>query len=253
MGRMDGPVAPPTSDTVMMTRPLWKTSAALALALAGIVSRSISAELPEPKVIDPGPAAVRRHRAVRWQGPVAVEEREWRRGQMDRPRRLRGGERHRQHPDQRTIRRRPTARRMGHARARWRATARAAATAASICRAATKSRCSTPINNKTYPDGQAGAFYGNFAPLVNASRKPGEWQTYDIIFQAPKAERRRQDGRAGLLHRAAQWRAGAEPRAGEGIDHGRSRSRAPPPKALWSCRTTATRSASATSGFARCN
>ena len=40
--------------------------------------------------------------------------------------------------------------------------------------------------NKTYPDGQAGAFYGNFAPLVNASRKPGEWQTYDIIFQAPK-------------------------------------------------------------------
>jgi Domain of Unknown Function (DUF1080) len=41
-------------------------------------------------------------------------------------------------------------------------------------------------NNKTYPDGQAGAFYGNFAPLVNASRKPGEWQTYDIIFQAPK-------------------------------------------------------------------
>jgi hypothetical protein len=41
-------------------------------------------------------------------------------------------------------------------------------------------------NNKTYANGQAGAFYGNFAPLVNASRKPGEWQTYDIIFQAPK-------------------------------------------------------------------
>jgi hypothetical protein len=40
--------------------------------------------------------------------------------------------------------------------------------------------------NKTYPDGQAGAFYGNFPPLVNASRKPGEWQTYDIIFQAPR-------------------------------------------------------------------
>lgn len=41
-------------------------------------------------------------------------------------------------------------------------------------------------HNKTYFDGQAGAFYGNFAPLVNASRKPGEWQTYDIIFTAPK-------------------------------------------------------------------
>lgn len=40
--------------------------------------------------------------------------------------------------------------------------------------------------NPTYPDGQAGAFYGHAAPLVNASRKPGEWQTYDIIFRAPK-------------------------------------------------------------------
>ncbi|MFO1498462.1 MAG: DUF1080 domain-containing protein [Verrucomicrobiota bacterium] len=41
-------------------------------------------------------------------------------------------------------------------------------------------------HNQTYPHGQAGAFYDNFAPLVNASRKPGEWQTYDIIFRAPK-------------------------------------------------------------------
>ena len=40
--------------------------------------------------------------------------------------------------------------------------------------------------NKTYANGQAGAFYGNFAPLVNASRKPGEWQTYEIIFHPPK-------------------------------------------------------------------
>jgi hypothetical protein len=41
-------------------------------------------------------------------------------------------------------------------------------------------------DNKTYFDGQAGAFYGNFPPLVNPCRKPGEWQTYDIIFHAPK-------------------------------------------------------------------
>lgn len=41
-------------------------------------------------------------------------------------------------------------------------------------------------NNKTYFDGQAGSFYGNAAPLVNASRPPGEWQTYDIIYHAPK-------------------------------------------------------------------
>ena len=40
--------------------------------------------------------------------------------------------------------------------------------------------------NPTYPDGQAGAFYGNFAPLVNASKKPGEWQSYDIVFHPPK-------------------------------------------------------------------
>src|SRR5882724_5952855 len=41
-------------------------------------------------------------------------------------------------------------------------------------------------DNKTYYHGQAGAIYKQYAPLVNASRKPGEWQTYDIIFKAPK-------------------------------------------------------------------
>lgn len=40
--------------------------------------------------------------------------------------------------------------------------------------------------NKTYPNGQAGAFYKQHIPLVNASRPPGEWQAYDIIFNAPK-------------------------------------------------------------------
>jgi hypothetical protein len=40
--------------------------------------------------------------------------------------------------------------------------------------------------NKTYPDGQAGAIYGQFPPLVNASKGPGEWQTYDVIFEAPR-------------------------------------------------------------------
>lgn len=43
-------------------------------------------------------------------------------------------------------------------------------------------------NNKTYPNGQASAFYLNSAPLVNASRKPGEWQTYDIVFHPPKPD-----------------------------------------------------------------
>ncbi len=39
--------------------------------------------------------------------------------------------------------------------------------------------------NKTYPDGQCGALYGRAVPLVNACRKPGEWQTYDVIYHRP--------------------------------------------------------------------
>jgi hypothetical protein len=42
--------------------------------------------------------------------------------------------------------------------------------------------------NPTYADGQAGSIYGQWPPLVNATRKPGEWQTYDIIFEAPRWE-----------------------------------------------------------------
>jgi len=38
-------------------------------------------------------------------------------------------------------------------------------------------------NNVTYPDGQAGALYGQDPPLVNASSPQGEWQSYDIIFE----------------------------------------------------------------------
>ena len=38
----------------------------------------------------------------------------------------------------------------------------------------------------TYADGQASSVYGQYPPLVNASRKPGEWQTYDIVFRAPR-------------------------------------------------------------------
>jgi hypothetical protein len=41
-------------------------------------------------------------------------------------------------------------------------------------------------DNVTYADGQAGALYGQYPPLVNASRPPGEWQSYDIVFRRPR-------------------------------------------------------------------
>jgi hypothetical protein len=41
-------------------------------------------------------------------------------------------------------------------------------------------------NNVTYADGQAGAMYGQYPPLVNAVRPPGEWNFYDIVFEAPR-------------------------------------------------------------------
>ena len=39
-----------------------------------------------------------------------------------------------------------------------------------------------------YPDGQAASIYGQTPPLVNACRKPGQWQSFDIVFTAPVFE-----------------------------------------------------------------
>ena len=41
-------------------------------------------------------------------------------------------------------------------------------------------------NNKTYSNGQAGSIYKQLVPLANANKAPGEWQTYDVIFRAPR-------------------------------------------------------------------
>jgi len=44
------------------------------------------------------------------------------------------------------------------------------------------------FENPSYADGEAAALYGQRPPLVNASRRPGEWQTYDILWRAPRFE-----------------------------------------------------------------
>ncbi len=53
-------------------------------------------------------------------------------------------------------------------------------------------------NNVTYADGQAAAIYGQYPPLVNACRAPGQWQSYDIIFHGPRFDN------AGKLLRPAR-------------------------------------------------
>lgn len=54
-------------------------------------------------------------------------------------------------------------------------------------------------NNKTYPDGQAAAIYAQTPPLVNASRPPGVWQTYDIVFEAPRWDAEKKLVKKGAL------------------------------------------------------
>lgn len=44
------------------------------------------------------------------------------------------------------------------------------------------------VDNPTYADGQAGAIYGQWPPLVNPARPRGQWQSFDIVFEAPVFE-----------------------------------------------------------------
>lgn len=57
-------------------------------------------------------------------------------------------------------------------------------------------------NEKIYPDGMAAAIYGQTPPLVNASKRPGEWQSFDIVFTAPvfQEERLVSPARVTLFH-----------------------------------------------------
>lgn len=59
------------------------------------------------------------------------------------------------------------------------------------------------FDNPTYPEGQAGSVYNQRPPMVNASRKPGEWQTYDIVFTVPRFDadgKLTKPGHVTLLH-----------------------------------------------------
>jgi Domain of Unknown Function (DUF1080) len=82
--------------------------------------------------------------------------------------------------------------------------------------------------NDTYPDGQAAALYGQQPPLVNASKKPGDWQCYDITIERAKIEdgKMTQKARLTVKHNGVlvQDKVEFDNKAQEGIlsfqDHG---------------------------------
>jgi hypothetical protein len=70
------------------------------------------------------------------------------------------------------------------------------------------------FENKTYSDGSAGSIYGQYPPMVNVSRKPGEWQSYDIIFTAPRFEedgKLKSPARITVLHNGVVIQVNSEP------------------------------------------
>ncbi|MBM3800948.1 MAG: DUF1080 domain-containing protein [Acidimicrobiia bacterium] len=67
--------------------------------------------------------------------------------------------------------------------------------------------------NETYADGQAASVYGQYPPLANASRPPGEWQSYDIVFRRPRFDRSGgllKPARITLLHNGVLVQDGVE-------------------------------------------
>lgn len=83
--------------------------------------------------------------------------------------------------------------------------------------------------NDTYPDGQASALYSQYPPMVNASRKPGQWQIYDIIVVRQKKDDQgkvTQTGSITVLHNGivvhfAREAGGQNPAGGLALqDHG---------------------------------
>jgi hypothetical protein len=67
--------------------------------------------------------------------------------------------------------------------------------------------------NETYPDGQCGAIYKQYVPLVNACRQPGQWQTYDILFHPAQLDgsgHRTRNGRVTVIHNGVLIQDGVE-------------------------------------------
>ena len=106
----------------------------------------------------------------------------------------------------------------------------------------------------TYADGQAGALYGQWPPLVNPIRPQGEWQAYDIVFEAPRFEGEklvRQRLRHGVLQRSA----GASPQGDSGHDgapRGGQIQSARGAKSRSRCRITGTRCGTGIRGSGGC-
>ena len=79
--------------------------------------------------------------------------------------------------------------------------------------------------NETYADGQAASIYGQYPPLANAMRAPGEWNAYDIFFRRPRFSDAGGAGRTREDDRIPQRRAGAKQRGALGrheLDPGRA-------------------------------
>jgi hypothetical protein len=72
--------------------------------------------------------------------------------------------------------------------------------------------------NKTYVNGMAGSLYKQAIPLANPGRKPGEWQTYDVVWTAPTFNADGSLKHSGLCHRLVQRRPGGESLRVEGPD-----------------------------------
>ncbi len=74
------------------------------------------------------------------------------------------------------------------------------------------------FNEKLYPDGQCAAIYAQTPPLVNVTRPPGQWQSYDIAFTAPKVEGGRmvQPPRVTVFHNGVLVHLNEEIRGGTG-------------------------------------